>query len=139
MIALLALALAAEAPPVDGLPIGVLPRQDLPAKGCAAYLFTTGTARAMVAMASAEPAQLRLTIDGATIDVARASQSGEGGFGFAGTTEYVRAEVTATLNMTITPRGDIVGGAAVPEATLRIDRPGKDGVVLPLAGLIGCA
>jgi hypothetical protein len=30
-------------------------------------------------------------------------------------------------------------GAAVPEATLRIDRTGQDSVVVPVAGLVGCA
>ncbi len=40
--------------------------------------------------------------------------------------------------MTITTRGDLKDGAAIPEATLRIERTGKDGLVLPVAGLIGC-
>lgn len=150
MIALLApvllAALAADppklAPPlasVDGLPIGRLAKQALPAKGCAAYLFsTTGAKRVLVAMATADPGMLRIAIDGKTADYARTAQSGGGGFGFSGTTEYRGGDVTATLQMTITTRGDLTAGAAVPEATLRIDRLGKDSVVLPAAGLIGC-
>jgi len=147
VIILFALALAADPPKppppppesVDGLPIGGLAKQALPAKGCAAYLFsTTGPKRVLVAMATADPATLRIAIDGKTVDYARIAQSGGGGFGFAGTTEYRGGDVTATLQMTITTRGDLTGGAAVPEATLRIDRAGRDSVVLPAAGLIGC-
>ena len=36
-------------------------------------------------------------------------------------------------------RKDLAQGAVVPAATLRLDRPGKDSVVLPVAGIIGCA
>ncbi|UVO52358.1 hypothetical protein M0208_18265 [Sphingomonas sp. SUN019] len=141
MIALL-LALAADPPKptaIDGLPIGAIGRQALPAKGCAAYFFTATTKRDLVAMATADPATLRFAIDGATIDVARASQSGTGGYGFAASTVYRGGDVAATLDMTITTRADLTSGAAVPEAALRIDRPGKDGLVVPLQGLIGCA
>ena len=42
---------AAPVPPaqplasVDGLPIGAIPKQDLPARGCAAYLWTASGTR----------------------------------------------------------------------------------------------
>lgn len=140
MFALL-LALAADPPKpaaIDGLPIGVIGRQALPPKGCAAYFFTATAKRELVAMATADPATLRLAIDGATIDVARATQSGTGDYGFAASTVYRGAEVTATLDMTVARRADLTSGAAVPEASLRVDRPGKDGFVVPLQGLIGC-
>ena len=55
---------------VDGLPIGALPKQDLPAKGCAAYLWTRGPSQALIAMAVADPATIRLTIDGKVQDFA---------------------------------------------------------------------
>lgn len=131
---------AVTAPPasIDGLPIGGIGRQSLPAKGCAAYLFSTGQTRTLAAMAGADPASLRLAIDGISADYARTGQSGAGGFGFAGTTEYRGGDVTATLDMAIETRGDLTAGAAVPQATLRVDRPGKDTIVMPLAGLVGC-
>ena len=143
-----ALALVAAAPPpalppaplqstVDGLPIGALPQQDLPAKGCAAFFWTGGNTHALVAVANADPAQLRLSIGGTVTDFARAAQQGIGGFGFAGVTEYQAGEVKATLDMTITTRPDLKDGAAA-SATLAIDRPGQDGIVVPLGGLIAC-
>ncbi|MGJ3628006.1 hypothetical protein AB5I41_15295 [Sphingomonas sp. MMS24-JH45] len=63
-----------QASSIDGLPIGALPRQDLPKAGCAAYLFTTGETRAFAAMVT--PDRLRIVLDGRTLDVARTGQSG---------------------------------------------------------------
>ncbi len=139
-VILSALLLAQSAPPasVAGLPLGALPRQSLPPHGCAAFLWSPGESRALVAMVSADPAQLRLSIDGAITDLPRASQHGEAGFGFAETAEYRAGTMTATIVMSVKTRADLKDGAAVPEATLRLDREGKDSVVLPVAGMIGC-
>ena len=145
MIALLLLALVAADPPaappvtIDGLPIGGLPRQSLPATGCAAYLFSAGQTRALVAMASAEPASLRLSLDGRVVDLGRTTASGAVNFGFGTSTEYRASDVTATLDMTTRSRKDLTQGAVVASGTLRIDRAGKDTIVLPVGGLIGCA
>ena len=136
-----ALLLGQAAPPasIDGLPVGAIPRQTLPEHGCAAFLWSAGTTRALVAMASAEPGSLRLSIDGAITDLPRAAQQGVAGFGFAETTEYRAGTTSATLVMSVKTRGDLKDGAAVPEATLRLDRDGKDSVVVPVAGMIGCS
>ena len=133
-------ATAQAAPPLvlEGLPLAELPKQDLPPKGCAAFLWTTSGTRTLVAMATADPGQLRLSLGGAITDLARASQQGDAGFGFANSAEYGTADVTATLDMTVVARGDIKDGAQVSGGTLRLDRKGQDGVVLPIVGLIGC-
>lgn len=139
MLTALLLALMADTP-VSGLPIYVLPKQALPAKGCAAYLFIKGETPVFVAMASADPAQLRVSIGGALTDVARTGQAGGGGgYGFAGVTEYAGGGVTAVLDMKIEARADLKDGAAVRDATLRIDKTGQDSVVVAVAGIIGCA
>ena len=152
-LALLALATSASAkdrtPPapqeapivasVDGLPIGAIPKQQLPLKGCAAFLWTRGPSHALVAMATADPAAIRMTIDGKVQDFAMTAQNGAGGYGFSASTEYKGADVTATLDMTIAESADMKGGARVGDSTLRIDRPGRDTVVVPVGGLIGCA
>ena len=133
-------ATAQAAPPLvlEGLPLAELPKQELPPKGCAAFLWTTSGTRTLVAMATADPGQLRLSLGGAITDLARASQQGDAGFGFANSAEYGTADVTATLDMTVVARGDIKDGAQVSGGTLRLDRKGQDGVVLPIVGLIGC-
>ncbi len=124
---------------VDGTAIGVLPRQELPATGCAAYLWSAGATHALVAMASAAPATLRLVLDGKQLDLSRAGEDGAAALGFAGSTRYQLGEVTATLDLTVETSAALAGGARVPAATLRVDAPGRDGVVMPVAGLIGCA
>jgi hypothetical protein len=119
-------------------PLSAIGQQKLPARGCAAYLWTLDVNRQMVAMASADPAQIRLAIDGKVLDFARATQSDPIGFGFGGITQYRRDDVTATLDLAISTRADITAGATVTAATLRIDRPSRDTVVVPVGGLIGC-
>ncbi len=149
-LALIVLALPAAArdkkpappPPVvasvDGLPIGAIPKQELPPRGCAAFLWTRGPSQAMIAMAVADPATIRLTIDGRVQDFALSAQNGAGGYGFSRTTEYRGGDVTATLDMTFTNDAALTSGARIGDATLRIDRPGRDSVVVPAGGLIGC-
>ena len=131
--------LLAVAAAVDGTPLGVLAPQALPAKGCASYLFTADGTKRFVAMASAEAGTLRLVLDGTTVDAARGTQTGAAGYGFAASTEYRGADLSATLELTAAPRAELTAGAAVPAATLRVDRAGKDGVAVPLVGIIGCA
>ena len=123
---------------VDGLPIGEIPKQTLPAKGCAAFLWSAaGTPRPGRDGDGRSRAASRVA---RRYDHGSASHraAGPGGFGFSGVTEYRGGAVTAVLDMTITIRNDLKDGASVPQATLRIDREGQDSVVLPVAGLIGC-
>lgn len=134
MIALALLVLQAAVAPLPG----ALPRQALPATGCAAYLWSRDDRR-LVAVATADPASLRLSLGGMVVDVARTAQSGTGGFGFAGTTTYRSGDTSATLDLTIATQADLTAGATVPEATLTIGRDGADTLVLPVAGMIGCA
>ena len=140
VVAILSMLLSGQTAPAiaDGIPLGAIPRQSLPEHGCAAFLWSRGEARTLVAMASADPAQLRLSVDGTITDLPRDTQQGAASFGFSPTTEYRSGTTVATLVMTVTVREDLKDGAAIPEATLRLDRAGKDSVVLPVAGLIGC-
>jgi len=136
---LLAAQAAAPAPGIDGLPIDALPQQALPARGCAAYLFSTGTTRTLAAMATADPATLRLGLDGKTIDLPRTGAAGAAQLGLNAESVYRAGDVVATVQMTVELRQNLTAGAAVPVATLRLDREGRDTVVVPLAGLVGCA
>lgn len=124
---------------IDGLPIGAIPRQQLPDQGCAVYLWSAGTTHALVAIVSADPAQLRFSLDGTVADYPRVAQNGTGGYGFSGLTTYQSGTTKVTLDMTIETQDSIADGALVPRATLRLDRPGKDTVILPVGGMIGCA
>ncbi|MEH3104289.1 MAG: hypothetical protein PGN12_10325 [Sphingomonas phyllosphaerae] len=141
MFAFLLMAAQAAAPAsgIDGLPIGALPQQALPARGCAAYLFSTGTTRVLAAMATADPATLRISIDGKVIDLPRTGATGAATLGLNAENVYRSGDIVATMQMTVEMRQNLTAGAAVPVATLRLDREGRDTLVVPLAGLIGCA
>lgn len=115
-----------------------LPPQSLPRSGCAAYLWSVADRR-LVAMASADPARLRIALSGKPADYDRQSQSGTGGFGFATSTRYATADAMVTLDMTVTTRADLTDGALVQQATLTIERAGADAIVIPVGGLVGCA
>ncbi|HEX8486841.1 hypothetical protein [Sphingomonas sp.] len=134
---LLALLLQSVALSPPGPIPGVLPKQALPSKGCAAYLWSVAD-RSLVAMASADPGQLRMTIDGRIVDVGQAAARGAGDYGFAAVTDYAGGDLSATLDMTVARRPDLAAGAAVPSGTLTIARAGHDVVVVPVAGVIGC-
>ena len=116
--------------------LDALPKQALPAKGCAAYLWSVADRRFV---AVADPARLRVSIGGKVVDVAKASESGAGDYGFAATTGYSGADMSVTLDMTVSRRADLAAGASVPGGTLTIARAGQDSLVVPVAGLIGCA
>lgn len=118
--------------------LGALDRQALPARGCAAYLWNP-TDRSFAAMAGADPASLRLRLDGKVVDLPRVAQTGPGGYGLATTTTYQAGSLTATLVLTIAARDDLAAGATVPQATLTMRREGSDELVQPLGGLIGCS
>lgn len=130
------LALLAQATTAPAL--GAIGRQQLPATGCAAYLWSV-TDRQLVAMASAEPAQLHVVVDGKPVDLPRVAQHGEGGLGFAASTDYLGGDVAATLDLAVAIRADLRQGGTVPQATLRLDVAHHDALVVPLGGLIGCA
>lgn len=136
---LLLLALQAAQPPAAAPTVlGAIGRQKLPAKGCAAFVWSIAD-RKLVAMATAEPARLRLSIDGRTVDVAQVAARGDGGLGFGGVTDYAGGDVTATLEMTIVAHPGLTKGAQVTDALLRVERVGRDSLVVPVAGLVGCA
>ncbi|HEU0043686.1 hypothetical protein [Sphingomonas sp.] len=120
------------------LSVGALPQQSLPATGCAAYLWTVAEPRHLVAMASAEPASLRVHIDGKPVDLQRTAAEGIAGRGLAATSSYGGGDATVSLELTAVERPDLKDGAVVPDAMLTVARTGKDTVVMPVAGLIGC-
>lgn len=123
---------------VDGLPIGAIPKQELPAGSCAAFLWTTSSSHALIAMLTADPARIRFAPGGAVTDLVRVRQQGEGDFGFLASTDYAGGDFRVRVEMEITKRGDLTDGGVVSAATVEIDRDGQDSVIVPAVGLIGC-
>ena len=124
---------------VDGLPISALPPQQLPAKGCAAFLWTRTPSMALVAMATTNPASLRLAIDGKVADLPISAQNGIGGLGYSQIIEYRGKGTTATLQIVVKTDASTPKSGSISDATLRLDRAGRASVVIPVAGAIGCA
>lgn len=123
---------------IDGLPIGAIPKQELPTGGCAAFLWSKTQTTALVAMLTNDPAQIRFAPGGAVTDLVRVAQSGAGGRGFAATSDYAGGDWRVSVAMDIVDRPDLADGAQIPSGTLRLDRAGQDSIIIPVAGLIGC-
>ncbi len=133
---LLALAGIQAAPTAPAVPaLGTLPRQELPARGCAAYLWSVQDQH-FVAMV--EPTRLRIMLDGKPTDLAAAEAGGAGALGLASTTRYAGAGIAATLDMTITQRETLQDGAIVSDASIRLTRGNQDEIIVPVGGLVGC-
>jgi hypothetical protein len=124
---------------VDGLPISALSPQRLSAKGCAAFLWTRTPSMALVAVATTDPAALRLTIDGKVADLPISAQNGIGGLGYSQITEFKGGGATATLQIVVKTDASTPKNGSISDATLRIDRKGQASVVIPVAGAIDCA
>ncbi|MDB5696892.1 MAG: hypothetical protein JWN21_2435 [Sphingomonas bacterium] len=118
--------------------LGAIGKQALPSAGCAAYLWNTGEPRQLVAMATAEPGLLRVALDGKMLDLARTMAEGAAGRGLAAVSRYAAGDVTASLELSTVERPDLRDGALAPEAMLTVERVGKDAIVMPVAGMIGC-
>lgn len=120
--------------------LGDLPPQSLPQAGCAAYLWSVGDQqRRMVAVATAAAGVLRLSLDGRATDLARAGPAAGGPYGLEGEGVYRGPAANARIALEIVTREDLRDGAIVPTGTLTVERPGSDAMVVPVAGLIGCA
>lgn len=119
--------------------LGAIGRQALPPTGCAAFLWSRWEPPQLMAMVSAEPATLRLQIDGKPQVLTRVSGEGSANHGLTPVSRYALGEVIATVEMTVADRPDLTDGAMVTDATVTIEQAGKDTLVLPAAGLIGCA
>ncbi|MBY0521317.1 MAG: hypothetical protein K2P79_12935 [Sphingomonas sp.] len=131
----------AKRPPpisIDGLPIGAIPRQELPPSGCAAFLWSKTQTSALVAMLTTDPAQIRFAPGGIVTDLVRVAQSGGGGHGFATSTDYAGGDWRLTVAIDVVDKPDLIDGAAIPTGTVTLAREGKDSVVLPVAGVVAC-
>lgn len=122
---------------VDGLPIAALPQQQLPASGCAAFLWTKGASRQLVAMVT--EGALRYAPGGRITDLPRTTIRREGMMGIAADATYTAGSATVAADLTIVQQQGLQQGALIPEGTISIGAAGEETVVVPVAGLVGCA
>jgi hypothetical protein len=119
MIALAAAALAASA-----FNLGELPAQKLEPGRCVTFLWARTNPPRRVAMLSEAPQSLRVFHNRRVVDLPPAAEF----LSFAST------ELIITLSLELTERG----GGTVSEGALRLEEPGRDVIVVPVAGIRAC-
>lgn len=112
-----------------------LPPQPLTSGQCALFLWDRASGR-RIAMIMANPAILRLMIDGRSTDLPREVADGGAVMGFAPVTRYRSAARRYEVRLTILPA--TTGGAVVRDGSLAITEADGSSLVLPVAGLAGC-
>jgi hypothetical protein len=119
MISLTGLALAASA-----LNLGELPPQKLEPGRCVTFLWARTNPPRRVAMLTEVPQSLRVMHNRRVVDLAPG----------AGFMTFASSDLIITLTVELTERA----GGSVAEGALRFEEPGKDVIVVPVAGLRTC-
>jgi hypothetical protein len=119
MIPLAALALAASA-----LNLGELPPQKLVPGRCITFLWARTQPPRRVAMLTEAPLSLRVSHRGRVVDLPPGAEF----------MTFASADLIITLTIELTERA----GGSVADGALRLEEPGKDVIVVPVAGLRAC-
>lgn len=138
MSLLLALAAVAALPPPA--PLGILPRQQLAAGSCAAFLWQVADAPPLLAMIKTVPTGgLRIVIDGREVELARAEvQPSAAVRGLSPAARYAGDGISVTTALTVEERANLANGALIPSGSLTIERTSGDAVVVPVSGMLAC-
>lgn len=119
MIPFATLALAASA-----LNLGELPPQRLEPGRCVTFLWARTNPPRRVAMLTEAPRSLRVVHNRRVVDLPPGAEF----------TSFASADLIITLTVELTERA----GGSVAEGALRLEEPGQDAIVVPVAGLRTC-
>ena len=119
--------------------LGAIGRQALPPTGCAAFLWSRDAQPQLLAMVGADPGVLRVQLDGKALTLPRTAADGAAVRGLAASSTYAGEGIGATLALSAVERPELADGALVTDATLTVEQVGKDMMIVPLGGMIGCA
>ena len=79
-----------------------------------------------------------MVVDGTTRDLPRVTAVGATALGFAQSATFAAGDITAMLQLNVTTREDLSGGGVVGDGVLQVARAGRDAIVVPVGGLVGC-
>jgi hypothetical protein len=120
------------APIEIGLGLETLPDQDMPKDGCAVFLWRAGDPARLLLVARSDPPAAMVKLDGRVRSLPRTAVDGR-------RTSYADGEDRIAIEVTVEPRRGLKDGAVITEGSLTLDRAGGATMVVPVAGLIGCA
>lgn len=140
----LAFAQAAAAPAVPpaiddpALPLRILPPQELPATGCALFLWQQGPERRLLMMARTDNGTARVALETGPLDLRATAAGGPIVLGFAQSARFSDGRTTLDWGLAIEQRADIADGGVVSGGMLTVTRAGHDQAVIPVTGIVGC-
>lgn len=121
-----------------GLPLEELPAQTLTRGQCALVLWSRTTPTRRLLMALNEPPSVRVQVGGRTLALGRTATAGETAFGHHPNQTYAGEGVTVAISAEFDAREGLVGGAAVPSASVAFRSADGAETVIPAAGLLAC-
>ncbi len=119
-------------------PVGTLAPQTLPEGMCGTFLWIKKVQAPLVFVARGNQGAARMTLDGETVDLMRSRAGGGAVFGQFSQQVYEHRGRIITLDLEFAQRGDIVGGALIPQGRMRIEDPAGWSFVLPVGGMVAC-
>jgi hypothetical protein len=117
--------------------VGTLPPQELAPGQCGFFLWTNSSDPRLVFVSLAS-GNARMVVNGENLDLSRNSAEGQEYLGQFENQNFQNPELNVALNIVVERRPNIVDGAVIPSATLRLTESNGWETVLPVGGLIGC-
>ena len=123
--------------PVQTVEVETLPPQELRAGECGLFLWTNSSEPRLV-FASFSGGAARMRVNGQDVSLARNAAEGSEVLGQFESQNFYSPEMNVALSMEVERRPNVVDGAVVPSATLRVTETSGWETVIPVGGLIGC-
>jgi hypothetical protein len=122
---------------VTTVDVGTLPPQELAAGQCGLFLWTNSSDPRLV-FVSLSGGDARMVVDGEQLALARNAAEGQEYLGQFESQNFYSLEMNVALTIEVERRPNLVDGAVIPSATLRVTESNGWDTVIPVGGLIGC-
>lgn len=130
-------AMAPDPADVTTVQVGTLPPQQLDDGECGLFLWTNSSDPRLV-FASLSGGTAHMVVNGEDLDLARNVAEGQEYLGQFEKQNFYSPDLNVALNIVVERRANIVDGAVIPSATLRVTETNGWETVIPVGGLIGC-
>jgi len=122
---------------IQTVDVGTLPPQELAAGQCGLFLWTNSSEPRLVFM-NVAGGEAHMVVNGQALSFVRNAAEGQEYLGQFESQNFYSPAMSVSLTMDVERRPNIVDGAVVTAATLRLVEANGWETVIPVGGLIGC-